>query len=91
MRHSPQLRWALWKFTDWYRRQRFWRAFGRLMHWLWCYSAPLGTCDVCHVPTWNPVAFQVQQDIGRTGHYFCERCGPPLLDAARAFGEQVEL
>lgn len=64
---------------------------GRLGYWLWQRYGALGTCDVCRAPTWTPVAFYVQREVGRTGHYFCEKCGPPMLDVASALGERVTL
>ena len=95
MRRFPRLRSALWKFTVWYQYRPGTRSLRRApllwrpVHWLWCFSAPLGSCDVCREPTWEPVAFQVQLNVGRTGHYYCEQCGPPMRQAAEAMGELV--
>jgi hypothetical protein len=93
MRRFPQIRYRLWRITVWYqhRTRHLWRApvLWRVVHWLWCHTAPLGRCDQCSAPTWNPVTFYVQQPIGRTGHYYCERCGPPMLQTARALSDVV--
>lgn len=65
-------------------RRRSYRAFR-----LWQRYGPLGNCDECRTPTWNPVTFQIQHNIGRSGHYYCERCGPPIREAAEILGEMV--
>jgi hypothetical protein len=93
MRRHPSARFRLWRFTVWYdhRNRRRFRppVFWRPVHWLWCHTAPLGCCSECREPTWNPVTFYVQHDIGRSGHYYCERCGPPIREAALLLGERV--
>jgi hypothetical protein len=98
MKRCPRLRYRVWRFTTWYQYRPSTRNLRRApllwrpVHWLWCYSAPLGSCNKCHEPTWNPVTFTFKLEIGRSGHYYCERCGPAIVAAALAVAEdRVEL
>jgi len=48
----------------------------------------LGRCNSCKEPTSNPVAFYTHMvgQVGRFGHYYCERCGPAVLAMANDLG-----
>ena len=56
----------------------------------WIAHHPLGRCDLCRTPTWNPVTWYSRLALGRAGHYYCETCGPAMLELALASGERVE-
>ncbi len=70
-------------------RLKYKPAIRHLFWWVWCHYSALGRCQQCDAPTWAPVTFCTELRSGRAGHYYCERCGPPLLEAALAVGEQV--
>jgi hypothetical protein len=72
-----------WPWNSWIGRPGYWAY--RLMQ----RYGPLGRCQSCRRETWNPVCFGTRLSAGTVGHYFCESCGPALLEAAQALGNVV--
>jgi hypothetical protein len=58
----------------------------------WNRHQPLGRCDQCRRPTWNPVTWYSRSRLaaGRAGYYYCETCGPAMYELALVSGELLE-
>lgn len=58
----------------------------------WNRHQPLGCCNECRQPTWNPVTWYSRSRlaVGRAGYYYCETCGPAMYELALMSGELLE-